>query len=861
MAKETRPKMSDDNSDLRRKAKEVFQKQHGDLAKITPTGIQRIVHELQVHQIELEMQNDELRRTQQELQTSRDKYFDLYDLAPMGYVTVNENGIILEANLTVAGFLGQDRSSLIKQPLTSFINKEDQDIYYRYRKRLSETSDHLDCEVRMQKGDGTQFWANFGAAAVRGDSNNPAYRMTIIDITRRKQAENRIQHLASFPQLNPNPVIEVNAAGVVVFSNVATQKVLSSLGMDQNDTNVFLPSDFHVILKDLDEKEDISYYRELAIRDRVFSEAIYLTPQFSVARIYALDITERKQAEELHGRLASIVESAQDAIIGEDLNNIILTWNVGAQNIFGYKAEEIIGKSVSLLIPPGQTDEVPELLARIKQGEHIENFETVRVRKDGTIIHVSLTLSAVKDATGRIIGVSKIARDISKRRQEECRRALSAEILRTLNDPPEMEDAIDHIVTAIKRGTGFEAVGIRLHRGEDFPYAAQDGFSNDFLLTENILAVRNQDGGICNDKDGNISLECTCGLVISGRTDPANPVFTQMGSFWTNESFVLSELPVDQDPRLRPRNRCIHEGFHSVALIPLRAGKQIIGLLQLNDRRPNQFTPELISFFEDLAAIIGIALSRKQAEDTLKKAKRLSDSLNLELEAANEDLKAFIYSVSHDLRAPLRHMTGFAKLLQKRLEGQQDEKSLKFARVISDASSKMERLIDGLLSYTRLGREEMPKEEVNLSHLLKESIEEISEETMGRDIIWRLGELPTVYCEPSMLKLVLSNFISNAVKFTSTRSKAEIEIACNKGENEVVCFVKDNGAGFDMKHVDRLFGVFQRLHTQEEFEGTGIGLANVRRIISLHGGRTWAEGAVGQGATFYFTLPKLKRTE
>jgi signal transduction histidine kinase len=448
--------------------------------------------------------------------------------------------------------------------------------------------------------------------------------------------------------------------------------------------------------------------------------------------------------------------------------------------------------------------------------------------------------------------------NINKRKQTECRQALSAEIHGILNDPTDMDDAVNRIITAIKRDMSFDAVGIRLHHGDDFPYVAQDGFSKEFLIEENTLAVRNQNGGVCMDKDGTISLECTCGLVISGQTDPANPIFTQRGSFWTNESFILLDLPIDQDPRLHPRNRCIHEGFHSVALIPLKAGYQIIGILQLNDRLPDQFTPELISYFEDLGAVIGIAFSRKQAEDELKKAKRLSDALNLELEVANEYLEAFSYSVSHDLRAPLRHMTGFAKLLQKRMEGQKDEKSRQYALLISDASSKMERLIDDLLSYSRLGREEMPKREVKLSDLLKESIDEISEGAKGRAIAWKIGELPTVYCEPSMLKLVLVNFISNALKFTSIRPKAEIEIDCNKSDSEVVCFVKDNGAGFDMKQVDRLFGVFQRLHTQNEFAGIGIGLANVRRIIALHGGRTWAEGAVGQGATFYFSLPLPK---
>ena len=750
MAESSKRKMPDDRSDLRQRAEEML-KLHGELDKMRPADLKRLVHELQVHQIELEMQNDELRSTQHELQTSREKYYDLYDLAPIGYVTVNENGIILEANLTVAILLGQERISLIRQPLTSFISIEDQDIYYRYRKRLLETCDRLNCEVRMRRKDKTQFWASLESIAVKSDDNKPAYRIAI------------------------------------------------------------------------------------------------------------MEITQRKEAEELRGRLAAIVESAEDAIIGEDLNGVIQTWNVGAENIFGYKAEEIIGNPVAVLVPTGHTDEIQEFLARIKHGEHIENLETVRQRKDGTIIPVSLSLSPVKDTAGRIIGISKISHDISERKEAECLRALSAEILGILNDPPAIDDAINSIVAAIKRDMNFDAVGIRLHRGDDFPYVAQDGFSKEFLIDENALAVRNQNGAVCMDKDGKISLECTCGLVISGQTDPTNPVFTQRGSFWTNESFILLDLPVDQDPRLHPRNRCIHDGFHSVALIPLKAGKQIIGILQLNDRRPNQFRPKLISFFEDLGAIIGIAFFRKQAEDEMKKAKIVSDSLNLELEVANEELEAFSYSISHDLRAPLRHMTGFSKLLLKQIEGQQDEKSIMYALLISDASKKMERLIDDLLSYSRLGREEMPREDTNLSDLLKESMAEISEDTKGRDIVWKIGELPTVHCEPSMLKLVLVNLISNALKFTSNRPKPEITIDCDKGATEVVCFVRDNGAGFDMKQVDRLFGVFQRLHTQNEFEGTGIGLANVRRIITLHGGRTWAEGSVGEGAAFYFTLPLPKQ--
>ena len=260
-------------------------------------------------------------------------------------------------------------------------------------------------------------------------------------------------------------------------------------------------------------------------------------------------------------------------------------------------------------------------------------------------------------------------------------------------------------------------------------------------------------------------------------------------------------------------------------------------------------------------AIIDITRRRQAEEELDRHREHLEDRVKertVELTVANEELKAFNYTVSHDLRAPLRQMRGFLELLQKRIEDKLDEKSRQYASMISESSKKMDRLINDLLSYSRLGRKEMHKRDVNLSHLLKEVVDQITDETEGREIVWKLGELPVIYGEPLLLKLVLVNLISNAVKFTSTRPCAEIEIGCGNDGRENVCFVKDNGVGFNMDYVDKLFGVFQRLHTQEEFEGTGIGLANVRRIISLHGGRTWAEASPGQGATVYFTLPTPK---
>jgi GAF domain-containing protein len=223
--------------------------------------------------------------------------------------------------------------------------------------------------------------------------------------------------------------------------------------------------------------------------------------------------------------------------------------------------------------------------------------------------------------------------------KQEDLQYLAVEILAILNDPSALADSIHLILDAIKRKTGFDAVGIRLRSGDDFPYFVQNGFSHDFLLTENSLIERDAQGSPCRDANGNISLECTCGLVISGKTDQTNPLFTEGGSCWTNNSLPLLDLPADQDPRLHPRNNCIHQGFCSVALIPIRANRamrlgkamrgkaplparahrEIIGLLQLNDRRNDCFTLDMIRFFEGIGESIGIALMRKQAEEEREK--------------------------------------------------------------------------------------------------------------------------------------------------------------------------------------------------------------------------------------------------
>jgi signal transduction histidine kinase len=249
---------------------------------------------------------------------------------------------------------------------------------------------------------------------------------------------------------------------------------------------------------------------------------------------------------------------------------------------------------------------------------------------------------------------------------------------------------------------------------------------------------------------------------------------------------------------------------------------------------------------------------RKRREDEIRTLNKELVKRAGELETSNKELESFAYSVSHDLRAPLRHVVGYSELLQKQASSLLDEKSRRYTRTILESAKRMGNLIDDLLAFSRIGRAETKKTLASLDQLVKEGVAEIRLDTGGRDIVWKIHPLPVCYGDRSMLRLVIGNLLSNAVKFTRMRAQAEIEIGCADGEDEVEVFVRDNGAGFDMQYVDKLFGVFQRLHLPEEFEGTGIGLATVRRIIHRHGGEVRAEGGVDQGATFYFSLPKAQ---
>jgi PAS domain S-box-containing protein len=524
-----------------------------------------------------------------------------------------------------------------------------------------------------------------------------------------------------------------------------------------------------------------------------------------------LEVRVRKRTAELgqanesirssEGRLAGIVNSAMDAIISVDSGQRIVLFNAAAEKMFRCPATTAIGQALDVFIPPRFREQHRQHLDGFGKtgitGRSMRSLGALSgVRGDGEEFPMEASISQIEVAGEQLFTV--ILRDITERTR-------AGAALR------ESETQLQTIVESLTEG----------------------------------VAVCDLDGQLLHFNPAALAMHGFTSLEESHRhlTEFAETfeLSAMDGTVWPLDQWPLARILRGEQLRdLEVRIRRIREDWQRVfsyggTLVHDAAGRPLMAVVTISDiteRKRN----------EEEVRKLNAELEERVTERTAQ------------LEAANKELEAFSYSVSHDLRAPLRTVDGFSQAVLEDFGPQLPEAGRRYLQTIRAGAQRMGELIDDLLTFSRLGRQPLNKGTVDTGRLVRDIIEDLCRQEPGRHLDVRISDLPACQGDPALLKQVWVNLLSNAFKYTRKRAPAVVEIGCARDNGETVYFVRDNGSGFDMQYADKLFGVFQRLHRAEDFEGTGVGLAIVQRVVHRHGGRVWAEAEVDRGATFYFTL-------
>jgi PAS domain S-box-containing protein len=509
----------------------------------------------------------------------------------------------------------------------------------------------------------------------------------------------------------------------------------------------------------------------------------------------ARDITELMQAREERARLAAIVENSDDAIISKTLEGIVTSWNNAAERIFGYTAEEMIGRSITVIIPLDRIEEEPRIIEQLRRGERIDHYETIRRRKDGRLINISVTVSPLRGPNGEILGASKIARDITeqKRAQDEVQRSQKL-----------LSDFVENATEGL-HWVGPDGTIIWANRAE----LELLGYTREEYIGHPITEFH-ADEPVINDVLQRLS---------------------------NNEKLESYEA----------RLRCKDGSIRHV-------------LINSNVYCENGRFIHTRCFTRDITA-------RKQAEKALhnarEKLQQYAESLEQEvakrtahLQQTVQSLEGVCYSMAHDLRAPLRALQNYTQILLRDYAPGFDEEGRLFAERILSATGRMDLLIRNLLEFARLGHAELPAADLDLNKEIEAVLRQLAEEIQARHADVRVSSgLPSVRANPTIVQQVFGNLILNAVKFVPPGTRPIITIDGEQRGRMARVVVKDNGIGIAREHHDRIFGLFQRLHTGSEFPGTGVGLAIVRKGVERMGGRVTIQSEPGRGSCFGIELP------
>ena len=800
-----------------------------------------------------------------------------------GIILLDPRGNVASWNPGAARLSGYGREEAIGKHVSCFYPQEALDRKLPERE-LTEAARSGRCEDagwRVRK-DGTQFWANVVTSALR-DSGGAiiGFAKLTRDLTARKNAEDEIRKLNAqleqrvreqgeelslghgsltkelagreraerdmerFFDLSLDMICIAGLDGYFKRLNPAWEKTLGyPIGelLARPFVEFIHPEDraaTNEVVREMDEGSEVVHFENrYRHKDGSYRWFAWKAPAIAPGQDYlyatARDVTASRENE---ARLASLLQrldlathAAHLGIWDWDIVKDELLWDERMYELYGVRREDFRVAYEAWLRGVHAEDRCAcdAAIQRALRGEKEYDIE-FRVRwPDGSQRVIKADGEITRDAAGKPIRMTGINYDITERKRAEQCVALQLAASKVLAESATLAEATARLVQAI---AGAADARIGAFWRVDAP--------------ANVLRC--------------VSVWHEAGLDVVDfekmtREITFAPGVGMPGRVWqTGRAAWIPDVMADPNfPRAAAARAA---GLHAAFGAPILSGRSCVGIIEFFTEGIYAPDAELLGVLTGIGSQIGQFTERKQAEEKLGQLSAEAVQRATQLEAANKELEAFSYSVSHDLRAPLRHVQGYVELLKKAAANSLPEKALRHLEIISDASKQMGQLIDDLLAFSRIGRTDIHHATVNLDELVPLCRQGLELETRHRRIQWKIALLPAVRGDRAMLRQIFANLMGNAIKYTRPRDPAEIEIGCAGHENgRAIIFIRDNGVGFDMQFAEKLFGVFQRLHTPEEFEGTGIGLANVRRIITRHGGRIWFEAAVGKGATFFFTL-------
>jgi len=820
-------------ADLRRRAEEAWHVRGREMAlPATAAAVERLVHELQVHQIELEMQNEELRHTQQEIEAARDKYFDHYDLAPVGYLTLSEQGIIQSANLTLAALLGVDRANLVNHPLTRFIVAEDQDLYYRQHRRLAQTGAPQVCELRLVRRGDVPFWAHFEAILKPDAAGGPSSCWaTVTDISARKQAEALAASEAKYRTVADSAydwVAWVAPDGAYLYVSPSCARITGHTAAE------FL-ADANLMLKitHADDRPMLREHRRAVAheaKDRTCEiEFRIVTPggetrwishtctpirdeegQWVGRREHNHDSTERRQMQEELQRLAAIVACTHDAVISTDLDGKIASWNQGAERVYGYTATETIGHLLPALIAPNFLVDFMWSLETIRRGGTIERFETTGVTKDGRTLALAMTVSPIIGIAGQITGVASISQDITAHKLMAEAVSESEAKYRLLFENMEEGFSLQEIITD-ERGKVVDFRVIETNKA----YDRHIGMKGQAIVGKTIREIMPEIDSREIEIFGKVAL--------------------------TGEPAIFGYTLETDGRQLRVQAFCPKHGQFATIF-------ENITERRLQEQEIQRLNTTLEQQVTERTAQLAVAVTE------LKRAAKMKDE--------------FMAAVSHELRTPLTGVLGLAEVLELQTGGPLNERQARYVQGIHQSGERLLVMVNSILRYTGLmaGNVILQHEPCRLVELCAIGVRAVRGrvDQKGQTIVFSVEPIElTIVSDVSGITLLLQQLLENAVKFTPAGGRIGLEVGRDGAADTVHLVVWDTGIGITPEQQTYIFQPFIQGDSSlaRHFEGVGLGLAYVQRMVDLLGGTISLESVPGEGSRFTVVLPATPASE